>query len=66
MLYPGSTPDFRILRSADGSWSLQVRYINIAQGYRSLWQDVPIFEVSDEPEPASPQPSPSEANNHAD
>lgn len=66
MLYPGSTPEFRILRSTDGSWRMQVRYINITQGYRSLWQDVPVVEATDKPEPAQPQPSPEEATNHAD
>lgn len=66
MVYPGSAPDFRILRSADGSWRLQVRYINLTQGYRSLWKDVPIVEAPEESESAQPQPSPEEAINHAD
>ena len=42
MVYPGSTPEFRILIKVDGTQVLQVRYINIAQGYTGKWQDIPI------------------------
>jgi hypothetical protein len=42
MMYPNSTPEFRILIKQDGAQELQVRYINIAQGYTSKWQAVPI------------------------
>lgn len=42
MIYPGSTPEFRILVRADGSFALQVRYVNPQQGYTGKWNDVPI------------------------
>jgi hypothetical protein len=41
MLYPNSTPEFRIVVKQDHSEELQVRYINMAQGYTSKWQKVP-------------------------
>lgn len=41
-MYPGSTPEFRVLHRTDGIQVLQVRYINIAQGYTSKWEDVPV------------------------
>lgn len=44
MLYPGSTPEFRILVKQDGSQEIQVRYINITQGYTGKWQAVPIVQ----------------------
>lgn len=40
MIYPGSSPEFRIVVKQDGSEELQVRYINITQGYKSKWQKV--------------------------
>jgi hypothetical protein len=44
MIYPGSTPEFRILKIVNGESVLQVRYINITQGYTSKWQAVPVVE----------------------
>jgi hypothetical protein len=44
MIYPGSAPEFRILKKQSGETVLQVRYINITQGYTSKWQAVPIVE----------------------
>jgi hypothetical protein len=44
MVYPNSTPEFRILKRQNGESILQVRYINITQGYTSKWQDVPVVE----------------------
>jgi hypothetical protein len=45
MLYPNCTPEFRILVGKDGVEELQVRYINISQGYTSKWQKIPkIYE----------------------
>jgi len=43
-VYPNSTPKFRILEKQDGTMALQVRYINLEQGYQSKWQDVPIVK----------------------
>ena len=43
MLYPGSTPEFRVYKTLSGDAILQVRYVNIAQGYTSKWQDVPVI-----------------------
>lgn len=40
MVYPGATPELRILVRQDGSQVLQVRYVNITQGYTGKWQDV--------------------------
>lgn len=48
MVYPNSTPEFRILQFSNGEQTLQVRYINMAQNYTSKWKNVPIvkeFEV---------------------
>ena len=42
MLYPNSTPEFRIIVKQDGTQELQVRYICIAQGYTSKWQSIQI------------------------
>jgi hypothetical protein len=42
MIYPGSTPEFRILVKQDGAQELQVRYINIAQGYQGKWQPIKV------------------------
>lgn len=39
-MYPGATPEFRVLVTKEGTQQLQVRYINITQGYTSKWQDV--------------------------
>jgi hypothetical protein len=39
-MYPNSTPEFRIVVKQDYSEELQVRYVNIAQGYTSKWQKV--------------------------
>jgi hypothetical protein len=41
-MYPGSTPEFRILVKQDGSQEFQVRYINISQGYTSKWQAIKV------------------------
>lgn len=42
MVYPGATPEFRILVKADGTQEMQVRYINIAQGYTGKWQPIKV------------------------
>jgi hypothetical protein len=44
MVYPNSTPEFRIYKKINGDVLLQVRYINITQGYTSKWQDIPVVE----------------------
>jgi hypothetical protein len=45
-MYPNSTPEFRIFVKQNGSEELQVRYINITQGYTGKWQVVPkIYEL---------------------
>ena len=46
MIYPNSTPEFRIIVKQDNSEELQVRYINITQGYTGKWQAVEkIYEL---------------------
>ena len=42
MVYPNSTPEFRILIKKDGTQELQVRYINIAQGYTGKWKPIKV------------------------
>jgi hypothetical protein len=42
MVYPDSTPEFRIFIKCDGTQELQVRYINIAQGYTGKWQPIKV------------------------
>jgi len=49
MIYPGSTPEFRVLIKTDGSSVLQVRYINSAQGYTGKWHDIPTVREVDAP-----------------
>jgi len=39
-IYPGSTPEFRMLHKEDGTMAMQVRYINAPMGYTSKWVDV--------------------------
>jgi len=48
IVYPGSTPEFRILKQPNGEQTLQLRYINITQGYTGKWQNVPVVEVKEE------------------
>ena len=40
MIYPNSTPEFRIVINQDDTEELQVRYINTMQGYTSKWQAI--------------------------
>jgi hypothetical protein len=51
MIYPNSTPEFRIYKTINGDAILQVRYVNITQGYTSKWQAVPVVE-EEQKEPA--------------
>jgi hypothetical protein len=51
MIYPGSSPEFRILKTVNGDAILQVRYINITQNYTSKWQAIPVVE-EEQKEPA--------------
>jgi hypothetical protein len=46
MLYPNSSPEFRIVVKQNGLEELQVRYINMAQGYTSKW--MPVNTVQEE------------------
>jgi len=39
-IYPGSVPEFRHLQKLDGTMEMQVRYINLAQGYTGKWMAV--------------------------
>lgn len=40
-IYPNSTPEFRWLELKNGSFILQVRYINQQLGYTGKWLIVP-------------------------
>ena len=42
MVYPNSTPEFRIFIKQDGTQELQLRYINITQGYTGNWQPIQV------------------------
>lgn len=44
LLYPGSTPEFRVLEKLNGVQVLQVRYVNETQKYVSRWQDIPVIK----------------------
>lgn len=41
-MYPGSTPEFRILVKQNGNQEFQLRYHNQSQGYTSKWQPIKI------------------------
>ena len=47
MIYPGSVPEFRVLKKVDGSQAFQVRYVNPVQGYVGRWQDIPVVIEDD-------------------
>jgi hypothetical protein len=48
MIYPNSTPEFRILVKQDEKQELQVRYHNQSQGYTSKWQAIKVeYETID-------------------
>jgi hypothetical protein len=42
MIYPNSTPEFRVLIKKDGTQELQIRYINTVQGYTGKWQAIQV------------------------
>lgn len=44
MVYPNSTPEFRILQNNDGTTQMQVRYINAVIGYTGKWQSIPVVK----------------------
>lgn len=44
LLYPGSTPEFRVVKKIDGSQVIQLRYVNETYKYTSRWQDIPVIE----------------------
>jgi hypothetical protein len=54
MIYPGSTPEFRVLIKVDGTQVIQLRYINITQGYTGRWQDLPVVKEYDDTNQPSP------------
>ena len=39
-IYPNSVPEFRHLQKSDGTIEMQVRYINLPQGYMGKWMPV--------------------------
>ena len=45
MIYPGSTPELRAV-DVDGEKIIQVRYVNIAQGYTSMWANLPVVDAT--------------------
>jgi hypothetical protein len=42
VIYPNSTPEFRVLIKKDETKELQVRYINTALGYTGKWQAIKV------------------------
>jgi hypothetical protein len=47
VIYPDSTPEFRLLVKANELQILQVRYVNTVQGYVGAWQDIPVVKEYD-------------------
>jgi hypothetical protein len=47
VIYPNSTPEFRIFIKQNSIKEFQVRYINIANGYKSKWQAIKIEYETD-------------------
>jgi len=45
VIYPNSTPEFRIVVKKNGLEELQFRYTNITQGYTSKWQAVEKVKI---------------------
>ena len=41
-MYPGSTPEFRILVKQDGTQQFQIRYVNIANQYTGKWEPIKV------------------------
>jgi hypothetical protein len=47
VIYPNSTPEFRVLVKQDGTQEFQIRYINITQCYTGKWQSIKVeYECS--------------------
>lgn len=44
VIYPGSTPEFRILEKLNGIQVLQIRYVNETQKYVSRWEEIPVIK----------------------
>ena len=47
-IYPGSVPEFRSFQKEDGTMEMQVRYINLAMGYKGKW--MAVNTVQEEPQ----------------
>jgi hypothetical protein len=54
MIYPGSAPEFRVLIKVDGTQVIQLRYVNITQGYIGQWQDLPVVKEYDDTNQPNP------------
>ena len=52
--YPNSSPEFRMLQKQDGKMQMQVRYINVGQGYTGKWFDVKMVKENDEEHNTNP------------
>ena len=50
MIYPDSTPELRVFVKLDGTQVIQVRYVNITQGYTGKWQDLPVVKETEKQE----------------
>jgi hypothetical protein len=46
-IYPGSTPEFRMVQKDDGTMAMQVRYIASQYGYTGMWMDVKTEKEND-------------------
>ena len=47
-IYPGSSPEFRILVKVDGTNIIQVRYVSHVAGYVGKWQEIPVVKEEEE------------------
>ena len=47
-IYPGSSPEFRILIKVDGTRVFQVRYVSHVVGYVGKWQEISVVKEEEE------------------
>lgn len=43
-IYPGASPEFRVLLKKDGTVVIQVKYVKKDVGYATDWIDIPVVK----------------------